>query len=259
MKKGIGPLAIGLIAILGVVVVGGIILTNFVFRLEFFARAARAASIIEKINEVEFVKRGLDKALIYSFHQASYAIASRGGYSDFDNVPSYNCISYWRNYTTINYPTDFLENIEEVSLKNLNDYTQTLSDDVTVPEYQKIERKEIEISCDSFDEDRYGCKNQAGCSWCGCGYFIEGIFSTCFPDKPQEECYGSWDTDITKSYGWVGCRGTPTADYVVIEATASDNLKYVSETLHIEDNASMNELIKKNISKLFEIGNENFV
>jgi len=250
LKKGLGPLAIGLIAVLGVVVVGGVLLTNFVFRLEFIARTAREASIIEKINEVEFVKRALDKALFYSFHQASYFTVARGGYSNFDNVPpigdvngdsivnsidfnlcnqtmwedwppcdldsdgmvsiadliilgtkyghtrksipSYNCIPYWRNYTTLNYP-NFMRSIEEVSLNNLNDYVENISNNIFVLEYDKVR-----------------------------GIIVDD-------------------------------------DYFIIKAIASEELNLLEETLHIKDNATINKSIQTGIGKLFRIGKENFI
>jgi subtilisin family serine protease len=64
-------------------------------------------------------------------------------------------------------------------------------------------------SCNDFDGDRNNCGNQAGCYWCGCGYTIEGILSTCYPDKPQADCHGCTGKDIEKCYVWFGCHGTP--------------------------------------------------
>jgi len=353
LRKGIAPLAIALIAMLVLVGVEGVILVNFVYRMEFSIRAAKEASIVEKINEVEFVKRGLDKALIYSFHQASYFIASKGGYSDFDGVPSYNCIPYWRNYATTNYPTNFLENIEDNSIKDLNSYAEALSNDITVPEYEKVERvlpqkiKNIEdaIKC-SYYRCTKGCESSEVKNIEGCSEFCKGAEKICGEDAknyPVEfsgpgtiskeglkeinlQCIAPFDPSYTftwptistyvnillvnrsvvTNYGeeetcnigsasfeaykvleisgdnlqlysdsvtitiipyilYVTAEGTtvnyPGGPYydVVIGATASDKLKFASETLEIKDNVNMSKRIKTNILKLFDRGRENFV
>lgn len=69
------------------------------------------------------------------------------------------------------------------------------------------------LSCNTFDEYRNSCGNQLGCYWCGCGEYVEGILHQCYPDKPQEECYGCWyDSDLlSHCYWWAGCEGEPKA------------------------------------------------
>jgi len=353
LRKGVAVLAIALIGMLVAVVVEGVILVNFVFRIELSIRAAREAEIVKKINEVEFVKRGLDKTLIYSFHQASYFIGSRGGYSNFGSVPSYNCIPYWRVYDSTNYPTDFFENIEGDSLERLNSYTQSLSNGVSAPEYNKVERTmpekvgniEDAIKC-SYYRCTKGCESPEVNNIEGCSEFCKDSGKICgdnakeFPVEfsgtatiskealneinlhcivPYDPSSGiTWPSisfytniltvnrSVISNYGeeetcTVGATGfeayksleitgdnlqiysdsktitiVPFIVYVtfeattinypikpyydmVIEATTSDELKFISETLEITDNVNMSKLIKTNILKLFDVGRENFV
>jgi hypothetical protein len=68
------------------------------------------------------------------------------------------------------------------------------------------------LSCDSFDSNKNSCNNRAGCNWCGCGVFYEGIGPTnCYPDMSQADCHGCWGKDIQHCYVWVACDGTATS------------------------------------------------
>lgn len=128
MRKGIAPLAIAAIAILALVSIEGLLLTNFVFRMEFSVRAVKESVIIEAINSMEFVKRALPHAATYSYHQASYYTASRGGYDDI-SVESYDCIPYWRIFTGTAYP-DYRDDIKSASLSIFYEYLVEIEGEV---------------------------------------------------------------------------------------------------------------------------------
>jgi len=59
------------------------------------------------------------------------------------------------------------------------------------------------LSCNSFDLNKNGCVNQAGCSWCGC--WVGGIIGWC-SDIERVICENPIDPLGT----WRGCEGTAT-------------------------------------------------
>src|SRR3990170_1005459 len=132
MKKGIGPLAIALIGIVVAIAVEGVYLANFVIRSEFSTRVAGETLIVQSINELEFVKRALPPAATYSYYQASYYTASRGGYDSLD-VQSYSCIPYWRVYTETDYP-DYRTRLSSSLLSIFSEYLRQF-DKVTFPSF----------------------------------------------------------------------------------------------------------------------------
>jgi len=91
------------------------------------------------------------------------------------------------------------------------------------------------LSCDSFDLNKNGCKNQLGCYWCGCEEWREGRGRVaCHEDKPMSECSGTWWCGYEKSfqcgYSWVGCERTATpCKSLTPETCTSQKGCYVSE------------------------------
>ena len=141
--KGIAPaIVIAFLAAAVLIVTEGVIITNYLVRTENLVRAIREQEIIRGINIVEFSKRGLAQAVLYSFNQASYDISKRGGFFDLSSsssdssVPSLNCIPYWKTFSTSNTP-DFQSELSTNILKIFNSYGTGL--DVSVPQYTKID------------------------------------------------------------------------------------------------------------------------
>jgi subtilisin family serine protease len=62
------------------------------------------------------------------------------------------------------------------------------------------------LSCDSFDSYKYGCENQASCSWCGC--WVGGLIGYCL-DVPPAVCQIGCPPG--RSCSWHGCDGTAKA------------------------------------------------
>jgi hypothetical protein len=108
--KGIAPLIIAAFVI-GVAMISEIAyLTSFIAQSEPVIRIVRETEIIDGINRLEFAKQYFLKAALYSYEQASYDIAKRGGYFDItDN--SFNCIPYWQIYSQ-SYAPDLNYNIK---------------------------------------------------------------------------------------------------------------------------------------------------
>jgi hypothetical protein len=140
--KGIAPLIIvAFVAAAAIMVVEGVIITNYLVRSENIVRAIREEEIIKGINTVEFAKRGLTQAVLYSFDQAAYDISKRGGFFDLSSTISLDCIPYWKTFSTSNMP-DFESELSTNMLKIFNSYGTAL--DVSVPRYTKID----------FDKDK---------------------------------------------------------------------------------------------------------
>jgi len=137
MKKNMGQFAIAAIVIFAIAVSLPLSAHYFVKNTETFRRAVRETEIIEGVNIIELLKRLLPQALEYSYYQASYSLASRGGYTDLTTVESHNNIPYWRMYDKTYYP-DVKENLQiEVSNK-LNEYMKIMREKtnlISIPQY----------------------------------------------------------------------------------------------------------------------------
>lgn len=90
---------IGLFIIAVAMITEATYLTNFIQQSEPIVRVVRETEIIRGINSLEFAKQYLLKSVLYSYYQASYDIASRGGYFNLE-TNSYNCIPYLNIYSS---------------------------------------------------------------------------------------------------------------------------------------------------------------
>lgn len=265
MRKGIAPVvAVALIGVVAILVVEGVFLTNFIVRMESVVRAIKEGEIILAINEMEFVKKALRQALPYSFYQASYYIAGRGGYSDFGSTPSYNCIPYWRSYATTNYPNNYKDVIAENLLKAFNDYGGSLEDPVSIPEYTKatIEEKQIKTGektcegtatpCSNLGRD--DCFSQQLCHWAGGGkeHIDEclGLATPC-SSFTSETCLSQQGCYISEKY----------VSGVEVSVSASADLKF-TDWFDISEKSGFSkgfDISEMKILNLFKIGKEKFV
>ena len=92
--------------------------------------------IIEDINKMEFLKRSQKTSLEFSFHKTYEFLGKRGGFSDLSQIPSYDCIPYWQNYTTKNLP-DIKQNMEKTSASFFGVYMNVFRDAaMTIPSYE---------------------------------------------------------------------------------------------------------------------------
>jgi hypothetical protein len=130
--KGIGPLIV--LAIVGAIALYSLILAVVIGRTEINVRALVEKEILSAINRMEFTKREIPVAIRYSFYQASFDLANRGGYETFGT--SYNCIPYWKVFSQNNIP-NFETNFKNVFLKIFSKYTSDLSDyTLSFPKFQ---------------------------------------------------------------------------------------------------------------------------
>jgi len=134
--KGIAPLAI--IVIVGALAVEGVIVTDLVGRTDNIVRAARETEIIRLINEMEFAKRYLSQALTYAYYQASYDLAKNGGFLAEQNVNSYNCIAFWREYEKASVP-DYENNLKLQIIDYFKKYGTALKSEVKLPVYSNVD------------------------------------------------------------------------------------------------------------------------
>jgi len=137
-KKGIATIIVIAFLVMAVIVVTeGVILANYLVRSENIVRAIREEEIIKAINTVEFAKRGISQAVLYSFNQAAYDIGSRGGYFNIPSGISLNCVPYWKIFSASNIPSDFESELKQNVLKILNSYGDSL--DIDVPKYEDVQ------------------------------------------------------------------------------------------------------------------------
>jgi len=96
--KGIAPIIIGLFIIGVAAVAETAYLTSFISQSQPIIRTVRETEIIRGINRLEFAKQYLLKAALYSYYQASFDVAQRGGYFELVSN-SYSCVPYWNIYS----------------------------------------------------------------------------------------------------------------------------------------------------------------
>jgi len=136
-SKGVAALIVAAFVVLAaIVVVEGIIISNYLVKSENIVRAIREEAIIQGINNVEFAKRGLSQAVLYSFNQAAYDIGTRGGYFDIPTGISYNCVPYWKIFSTSYVPNDFESELSQNVLRIFNSYGTSL--DIDIPKYDSV-------------------------------------------------------------------------------------------------------------------------
>jgi hypothetical protein len=152
--KGIGPLIV--LAIVGAISLYSLILAVVIGRTEINVRALVEKEILSAINRMEFTKREIPIAIKYSFYQASFDLANRGGYETFET--SYNCIPYWKVFSQNNIPY-FETNFKSVFLKIFSKYTSDLSDyTLSFPKFQ-VNVDKVSGKLDVFSSDNIVIQN----------------------------------------------------------------------------------------------------
>ena len=134
MKKGGLPaIAIAAIVMVAITLVWGIVIHWAIGENESVVRSVREREIIKLINDMEWNKRVMPQVLEHSFYQASYSLASKGGYFNSNEVPSLDCVPYWKIYDKIYLPENIEENFNKTFIKYLNDYANALR--LSLPRY----------------------------------------------------------------------------------------------------------------------------
>jgi len=80
--KGLGPIAVALVAAFAIIMIEGIILNVFVFKMIGFKESTLEEEYISAVNKVEAIKRGLPYALYYSYKEA----LKRAGVNDISGI-----------------------------------------------------------------------------------------------------------------------------------------------------------------------------
>ncbi len=129
--KGLAPVAAVVFGILVVLLVGeGVVLNNVISNFETVRRSVFQSEIALAIDIVETLRAAMIKSLDYSFYQALYDVAARGGHQ------ASTCQAYWRVYSDTFYPQKFLDNIVAQTQENLNVFGDKLQvQNTDIPEY----------------------------------------------------------------------------------------------------------------------------
>ncbi len=146
--KGLAPaIAVVLIAMIAVVA-EGIIMTNFIYKLDTIQHSARTIDIVQSIDLMESLRDAVKKSLDYSFYQSLYDVASKGGYDKLDSVKSLNCQPYWKVYSDQSYLSEdfwggILRNIKSQTQEHFGIYKEQLqkvtrNQNIAIPEYEII-------------------------------------------------------------------------------------------------------------------------
>ncbi len=156
--KAVSAIGVIIVAALSVVTIEGLYLLVTLENVQTLKRSFTEAGITGEINKVEFLKRSLHQALVYSFYQSQYDIIKLSGYTEFKpDTKLFNGIPYWRTYDSWIFQENYLENLKKTNLKIFDYYLNSLKDktDVQIPNYDlSLEPKENEIKVLATGDDK---------------------------------------------------------------------------------------------------------
>jgi hypothetical protein len=124
--------AVVVIAVVAILLGSGVYWTHFLYRVESIVRSAKEAAVIEAINSLELVKKSLSPALRYSFWQACYEVAGRGGFDP-------DCRPFWRVYGSVLLP-NYVWNMQFRTQSLANTYLKVLAEGISPPLEVRVRR-----------------------------------------------------------------------------------------------------------------------
>jgi hypothetical protein len=141
--KGVGPVAIALVAVIAFLFVEGAIMNTAFHRVENMMFSVKDIYVISEINRFENIKLGLPIAANYSFCQALYDVSKIGGYEELPEE-SLNGIAIWRNYSWKHFP-DYHHNTTNKTYEIFRKYLSSIyKGHFSYPEY--------ELSVEEFED-----------------------------------------------------------------------------------------------------------
>jgi len=181
LRKGIAPIAVALIALIAIIAIEGVIVTNFIFRIESVVRTIREGDIIIAINKIEFAKKALKSSVSFSFYEAAFTVLKMGGFCKEPSVclipqevPSLKCMPWWRIYDKT-YSPDPPDQSIKIFLSYLENRTSYIFDrysksfEVSTPRYYPqppgsvtVEELNGGVRINISSEDKGGTMSLAG-------------------------------------------------------------------------------------------------
>jgi hypothetical protein len=172
MVKGIGPIAIAIVLMVGVLVTEGVFVANFIKDEEVVKRSAREVGITAAVNFVEFAKRAHQQAVSYSFYAAANDVLENGGYCAYDNVQcggtckipepvnTRNCKPWWLIYGNSYAPeyTEFLSYLAGRVSDLYNDYSALFLG----PQYCPMPPGDVKVESNAKYDVQVNITNTAG-------------------------------------------------------------------------------------------------
>ena len=153
--KGVGPVAIALVAAIAFLVISGAVMNTAFYRIENMAFSVKDIYVISEINRFESIKIGLPIAANYSFCQALYDVSKFGGFIKPEK--SFNGIAIWRNYSWTNFP-NYHYNITNKTYEFFENYLSSIyKGQFYYPDYSLIVNE-----FDDFVEINFSSKDLLG-------------------------------------------------------------------------------------------------
>ncbi|MEM5797259.1 MAG: hypothetical protein QXD72_01175 [Candidatus Aenigmatarchaeota archaeon] len=115
-----------LIAAASILTVIGVFSFSIAYQSETVVRSVKERTVINTINQIEFLKRALHKAVDYSVYQAAYEISKYGGYSGNCDPAKIGDIPFWRVGNIVCFPGNFYNLLNEKISDKLNSYIDSL-------------------------------------------------------------------------------------------------------------------------------------
>ena len=205
MKKGV-VVAVAAVAIVAAALIEAVMFSSLIENTLPFRRADMETAVTAAADWMEFLKQSMQNAVSYSFYNATYEVAKRGGYAKIpDSVPSEGGTAYWINNSGKYMPTqeDFTQALGIETLKAFNSYGKS-----HVANYKNVFRvtlvtptysSEAGSSCGSVSITGTGRARQVSISGSGCVDFsITGGFFTL--EESNKNFVDSVSTNVFELY-----------------------------------------------------------
>lgn len=132
MKKGISPFSVAFFSLFALLILTSSFFILFLTRSNVSVRTDRESRILQAINSVELTKRTLLDSLFYSAYESSYLVGVANGVLEPSMVKTYDCLPFYSE------DPKNKENLEENTLKFLNEYVTSFSSEVSIPEFTGV-------------------------------------------------------------------------------------------------------------------------
>lgn len=132
----------------------GVLSFSLAYQVQSVVRGQNERTIIEAINEMEFVKKAIPHAAVYSSYQAAYETLKYGGYSTQGCTPEkFNNLPYWKVNDNECFPNNLDQDLTQDLKKIMSEYLKDLKEKaskikIEIPEYQSMA---VEIKGDQIN------------------------------------------------------------------------------------------------------------
>lgn len=152
-----------------VLAVIGVLSFSLAYQVQSVVRGQNERTVIEALNEIEFIKKAISQATTYSSYQSAYDTLKYGGYMSAGCIPEkLNDLPYWKTYEESCEPTDLNAPFENKLKEIFGEYMSKIQEqadkiNIKIPSYQissTVEESGVEVSAESSGKITFESDNQ---------------------------------------------------------------------------------------------------